>query len=95
MLIQWDIEMSKQYGSNTNTKNDYQKMARKYAIDFLNLQKDYNLLMSALKEERRENEQLRKDAERLRQTITNQKNKIADKSGQSMYMGCLEYKGTK
>ena len=87
--------MSKQYGSNTNTKNDYQKMARKYAIDFLNLQKDYNLLMSALKEERRENEQLKAEAERLRNTITNQANRIADKSKQHSYMGTLEYRGTK
>ena len=87
--------MAKQYGSASNTKLDYQKMTRYYSTELLKLQEHYNLLKAALKEEQKQNEQLRAEAKRLRQTITNQKNRIADKSQQHSYMGTLEYRGTK
>lgn len=84
-----------QYGSSENTKLGYQKMARDYSMDFLNLQRDYLTLKQALKQEQEQNEQLREEAERLRATITNQNNRIADKSKQHSYMGSVEYRGTK
>lgn len=87
--------MAKQYGSATNTKLDYQKMTRYYSTELLKLQEHYNLLKAALKEEQEKNEQLRAEAERLRNTITNQANRIADKSKQHTYLGTLEYRGTK
>jgi DNA anti-recombination protein RmuC len=84
-----------QYGSPTNTKEDYQKMTRRYALENLQLTRDCQLLKDALRKEEKQNERYREELERLKATITNQANRIADKSGQYSYMGAAEYRGTK
>ena len=77
-----------QYGSQTNTKRDYQKMTKMFALENLDLQRDKLLLIDALKQERDLNDKYRKELEELRERLGNQ-------SKEHTYMGAIEYSGTK
>jgi hypothetical protein len=67
-----------QYGSQNNTKRDYQKMTKMYALENLDLQRDKLLLIDALKQERDLNDKYRKELEELREGLGNQSKEHAN-----------------
>jgi len=77
-----------QYRGQTNTKRDYQKMTKMFALENLDLQRDKLLLIDALKQERDLNDKYKEELEELRERLGNQ-------SKEHTYMGAIEYSGTK
>ena len=77
--------MAKQYGSAMNTKLDYQKMARTYALENLKLMRESQDFKKALKLEQEENEQLKEEAQRLRRSL--------EENRQFPYLQCSSVSG--
>ena len=61
-----------QYRGQTNTKRDYQKMTKMFALENLDLQRDKILLIDALKQERDLNDKYKEELEELRERLGNQ-----------------------